>query len=144
MRSCFAPICIFCIRHPEGVKRPRQSVSPALSISGKSADLPGYLLCFLLFQGLRFLPLWEESSKEAHEGGERKISPPCDPPLCAPEWSSFDDPPPRRTPICLAPIEMFPAGNLDSVSDEEPRYAFPTVIHTSCRMRNKPHFQFSI
>ena len=56
-----------------------------IPFSGKSADLPDYGLCFLPFLELRFLPLWEESSKEAHEGGERKISPPCDPPLCTPE-----------------------------------------------------------
>ena len=62
--------------------------------------------------------MWEESSKEAHEGGERKISPPCDPPLCAPKAFSFEHPPPRRTPICLAPIEMFRSGNVGSVSDE--------------------------
>ena len=68
--------------------------------SCKSADLQGYGLCFLFFQELRFLPLWEESSKEAHEGGERKISPPCDPPLCAPKVFSFGNPPPRMTPIC--------------------------------------------
>ncbi|MBQ3879238.1 MAG: hypothetical protein II727_02965, partial [Oscillospiraceae bacterium] len=72
-----------------------QSVSFAFPISCKSADLPGYCLCFLLFQELRFLPLWEESSKEAHEGGEREISPPCDPPLCAPKAFSFEHPPPR-------------------------------------------------
>ena len=52
-----APMGIPCIRHPEGVKRPRQSVSSALPISCKSADLPGYQFCFLLFQELRFLLL---------------------------------------------------------------------------------------
>ncbi|MBQ3878694.1 MAG: hypothetical protein II727_00180, partial [Oscillospiraceae bacterium] len=70
MRSFSAQMRIPGIRHPEGVKRPRQSVSSALPISCKSADLQDYLLCFLSFRELRFLPLWEESSKEAHEGGE--------------------------------------------------------------------------
>ena len=62
------------IRHPEGVKRPRQSVSPLLPISGKSADLLGYLLFFLLFQELRFLCLCKESSKEStRRRGERNL-----------------------------------------------------------------------
>ena len=101
-----------------GAKRRGNPFPPALSISGKSADLPGYKSFFLSFWELRFLPLWEESSKEAHEGGERKISPPCDPPLCAPKASSFDHPPPRMSPICRASNEMFRAGNTGSVSDE--------------------------
>ena len=95
-----------------------EGVPYAKPLSGKSADLPGYKSFFLSFWELRFLPLWEESSKEAHEGGERKISPPCDPPLCAPKAYNFYHPPPRRTPICRAPIEMFRAGKLGSLSDE--------------------------
>ena len=123
-----AQIRIFCIRHceaPQGAVAIRFfRISHLRQICG----FAGFLLYFLSFQELRFLPLWEESSKEAHEGGEREISPPCDPPLCAPEWSSFDDPPPRRTPICLAPIEMFRSGNMGSISDEEPRYAVPAMF----------------
>ena len=129
MRSFSAPIRISCIRHCEGVKRPRQSVSSALPISCKSADLPDYLLCFLLFQELRFLCLCKESSKEStRRRGERNLPALRSTPLRAESFLFRWSPAARRRRSARAPTEMFRAGNKGSVSDEEPRYAVPAMF----------------
>ena len=85
----------------------------------KSADLQDFILCFLLFQVLRFLCLCKESSKEStRRRGEKNLPALRSTPLRA-EGFLFRAIPRRASPsICLASNEMFRSGNLGSVSDE--------------------------
>ncbi|MBQ1504033.1 MAG: hypothetical protein IIZ49_01445, partial [Oscillospiraceae bacterium] len=96
-----------------------QSVSFALPISCKSADLPGSLLFFLLFQELRFLCLCKESSKEStRRRGEENLPALRSTPLLAETFLFRSSAAARRRRSARAPIEMFPAGNYGSGSDE--------------------------
>ena len=87
--------------------------------SGKSADLPGYLLCSLLFQELRFLCLCKESSKEStRRRGEKNLPALRSTPLRAEGFLFRAIPRRAGCRSARASNEMFRSGNTGSVSDE--------------------------